>query len=934
MNQELPKPPGFWKTVGLLLGAARKRSAGRRARQQELLQSRSGGSASNWGGFGFLMIALFFAAINVGAAWVVDLAVEWGQGQELEQSGKIVVSTYFLNAARIVENSDISTDEYLNPFFPAEAERIAEKRAGSESDIERKLRSVAREQRLGGFTSASASGKQPGDEENGKTVVSDEMYRALQTAEVNKHTYNEHYLDIQCGDEAERMVRRRGESAKEVRKRLKEEVQRNGSRNLITSAEVEKGLKSLPSSGRIPAMLGSLVLLWWAVMITFQGEEMEPDLQRRKHPMWEWLFTHPVPPGAVFLSETISPIAANPIYWSGPLFSGFLYGFVYGAQVGLFATFLVGIPVTVAAACLGKALEIGVMLRFSPRTRGAIIGIMGWLGYASFMMLFVGFAVLPKIAAAISRYLHYFAWMPWPWLRLFLGGRQDGSYSFAGGVLTCWLAAGLTITAAVWFSVWGAKQGLAGNFGSAEVGPSRMKERATVFGKDPLYRKEFLWFIRDKSAVVQTILIPLTIASFQLFNLRGIVSHAEDSWNYLSGAAILLGTYFLWVLGPKSLASEGPALWIALTWPRGMESLLKAKAWLWAMVSTGIVLVVLCFAAYMFPGNLWQIGLVGVGWFFFGRSMSEKTVTLVTVTSQSGEPEKIPAGRRWAAQLGMLTFAIGIITQQWHLAVVGIVYSYLTAAAMWQNFRARLPFLYDPWSEKVPEPPTLMHAMISISILIECAAVLMGIASAFTGQEGLAAAQAVGYATSAIAVSIGVSRFLDGRGVAGQEVWNWPKAGETATAMAKWWEGEQLRKLIPWLVVGATGGVALGLFAHGNEAVLLHIPKTAEIIHKSQEEMAKIPGLRVSIAVMAIGFAPFAEEYLFRGLLYRALDREWGGWRAVLGAAAFFAIYHPTLSWLPVGLLAATNSILFKKSGRLAPAVLLHMVYNAVVLLF
>ncbi|WP_130418065.1 CPBP family intramembrane glutamic endopeptidase [Edaphobacter modestus] len=74
------------------------------------------------------------------------------------------------------------------------------------------------------------------------------------------------------------------------------------------------------------------------------------------------------------------------------------------------------------------------------------------------------------------------------------------------------------------------------------------------------------------------------------------------------------------------------------------------------------------------------------------------------------------------------------------------------------------------------------------------------------------------------------------------------------------------------------------------------------------------------------------EEYLFRGLLYRALDREWGGLSAVVGSAAFFAIYHPPLSWLPVVLLGITNALLFKKTGRLAPAVVLHMVYNAVVL--
>jgi membrane protease YdiL (CAAX protease family) len=68
-------------------------------------------------------------------------------------------------------------------------------------------------------------------------------------------------------------------------------------------------------------------------------------------------------------------------------------------------------------------------------------------------------------------------------------------------------------------------------------------------------------------------------------------------------------------------------------------------------------------------------------------------------------------------------------------------------------------------------------------------------------------------------------------------------------------------------------------------------------------------------------------------MLYRALDREWGGWRAVLGAAAFFAIYHPVLSWLPVATLGAVNAILFKRTGRLATSVATHMVYNAMVLL-
>jgi membrane protease YdiL (CAAX protease family) len=106
----------------------------------------------------------------------------------------------------------------------------------------------------------------------------------------------------------------------------------------------------------------------------------------------------------------------------------------------------------------------------------------------------------------------------------------------------------------------------------------------------------------------------------------------------------------------------------------------------------------------------------------------------------------------------------------------------------------------------------------------------------------------------------------------------------------------------------------------------------SEIFRNAQEQMETVPNLRLSYAVVAIVFAPFAEEFLFRGLLFRALDREWGGWRAFVGSAAFFAIYHQPLAWLPVFLVGLTTAFVFKKTGRLAAAVVVHMVYNAVVL--
>jgi membrane protease YdiL (CAAX protease family) len=132
--------------------------------------------------------------------------------------------------------------------------------------------------------------------------------------------------------------------------------------------------------------------------------------------------------------------------------------------------------------------------------------------------------------------------------------------------------------------------------------------------------------------------------------------------------------------------------------------------------------------------------------------------------------------------------------------------------------------------------------------------------------------------------------------------------------------------------VGVAAGAALGVVGHGYQAAMRLIPAIEEMMRKSQEVMAGDPNLKAAYFVMAVLFAPFAEEYLFRGLLFRALDREWGGWRAVIGSAAFFAIYHPPFAWPLVFSLGVANAVIFKKTGRLAPAVALHMIYNLIVL--
>ena len=150
-----------------------------------------------------------------------------------------------------------------------------------------------------------------------------------------------------------------------------------------------------------------------AVMLVFQGEGLELDLQRRRHPMWEWLFTHPAPPGAIFLAEMLSPIAANPIYWGAPLFAGIIYGFA----LQLCSRSSWPRPHRHTHHHRGSMPRQGVrdrrLLRFSPRSRGAMIGMMSWLGNASMMFFLVASSSCRMVAAIGNPFLSFLR-APWP----------------------------------------------------------------------------------------------------------------------------------------------------------------------------------------------------------------------------------------------------------------------------------------------------------------------------------------------------------------------------------------------------------------------------------------------------------------------------------------------------------------------------------------
>lgn len=138
---------------------------------------------------------------------------------------------------------------------------------------------------------------------------------------------------------------------------------------------------------------------------------------------------------------------------------------------------------------------------------------------------------------------------------------------------------------------------------------------------------------------------------------------------------------------------------------------------------------------------------------------------------------------------------------------------------------------------------------------------------------------------------------------------------------------------VRWLLIGAGFGV-LGWFA--SVAVGEIYFRIFGDLGNPRPDFADAVGRSSSLELVLLALAastlvPFAEELLYRGVLYTYL-RRWGIVVAIAGSAAAFGVGHGisvvTLSTAAVGVLCA---LAYELSGSLWPAVAAHAAMNATV---
>lgn len=128
-------------------------------------------------------------------------------------------------------------------------------------------------------------------------------------------------------------------------------------------------------------------------------------------------------------------------------------------------------------------------------------------------------------------------------------------------------------------------------------------------------------------------------------------------------------------------------------------------------------------------------------------------------------------------------------------------------------------------------------------------------------------------------------------------------------------------------------GLGVALFAAATALVkLLGAEKPTQLEQLINSSIAA----RYMIAALAVFTAPFVEEFIYRGVLYSALQRTIGVKGAVVFVLALFTLIHVPQYWPNFGVIAAVGflsivlTVVRAQTGRLLPCVLIHLVFNLI----
>jgi len=433
--------------------------------------------------------------------------------------------------------------------------------------------------------------------------------------------------------------------------------------------------------------------------------------------------------------------------------------------------------------------------------------------------------------------------------------------------------------------------------------------------------KDLRLLLRDRNFLVQTLVVPLLLVGIQLLMNRGLLAAVRSNFHHAATFAFAMGAYMLVFSAAGVLSVEGNALWLLYTLPRPLHRVLVGKALMWAGIASVYTLAALAVALALNddprPGNAIDLvaALAGVPIYAF---IAAGLGALSTDPLEQEVQRRVPPSTLYLYMLLSSMYAYAIYTPSPWAKLVQALLSSLLAFALWQKLRDRIPYLLDPTAAP-PARLSLSDGMLAALAFFTAQGVYYLMLAETEMPLGMRLF--VSFALAGLTVALGSLVLLRRARVQGMMV----------TIGLQRVPGAAQKSVAANLGFGFLAGAGASALALAYVFVLKRLPELPDWMKSSSPLDGLGPADAPALLLLAVLAAPLFEEYLFRGLLFRGMQRSLGTWRAIAGSAALFAVVHPPISALPVFGLGLAAAAVFQWGGLLLAPILAHATYNAIV---
>lgn len=681
---------------------------------------------------------------------------------------------------------------------------------------------------------------------------------------------------------------------------------------LLPSVRVWFGPRESPEMV-VPLSLVALAVSLAVVLLSIGGLSQE---MLRIEKTLEWWFTFPIPGRAFFLARVLETAVANPLLWFFvfPLFAATFwcagYGWV-GLPLALVAMGIVGL----IAGSVRVAAETALP-RVLPRRAISIVQICFLvLGYPLLFFALAGVApaVVDLVVTSADRLPRWVLVNPFS-LPILAVARPGLWLALGGG------SALVMVWSSVLLGEWMVRDGLVDSY-EVQRGERRPPRTRPVRHRLRGFTlKELLLLSRDRTLLVQSLVVPVVMVGLQAFLNPTVIASARSSPRDAAAIAFGVGSVVLAMGATRVLAVEVPALWLLATLPRPLDRILADKALLWSGIASVFALALFAFIGganpefYLRGAPHLVLGLVGL----FIYAFIAAGIGIVGTDTMDPEPRRrVQVTMVYLFMLLAALFGYALYTPSEWTKIVQIVLSGLLAVALWQKVRDLAPYVLDP-SAAPPRRVAVSDGIIAALCFFVC----QGLFVLLLLRQNVSPGVALLVAFTGAGLLVSTATFA--------ALWRAGTPDLVATLGLRVAPGRGLKAILLGAAVGL-GATAVGM---GYLQLLGQFVPLTELRDEAFELTTDDQAMLLSLATVGVFAAPIFEEFIFRGLLFTGFRRSLSPLRASMASAALFALVHPPVAAVPVFVLALLNALVYERSRTLLAPIVGHMTYNSILIGF